>query len=244
MTGDAAYSHLDAYGGTIATPNLTTATGIYIDKDASGSVNTSQITNQNGSVIHQSGSPLGTNTWVAAGGGDWDTAANWSNGQVPAADDVVSIPQSGITVTKTGGSVTVANIISAAALSFSGVAATLITGASEVDGALTLAGSSLTVQGAGTTSLRPDRRRRWFKPLCHGGGRLSMPGVDELHQPATVNDQYRTLEASGPGSMLDLVQCRFNNQRAPSIIQTSRSSAGQRVNQSRQGDADNRPGDW
>ncbi len=206
LTGDAAYSRLDAYGGTIATPNLTTATGIYIDEDATGSVNTSQITNQNGSVIHHAASPLGTNTWIAAGGGDWDTAANWSNGHVPAVGDLVSIPQTGITVTKTGGSVSVESIISAAALSFSGVAVTLTIGASQVDGAFTLTpGSSLTVQGPGTTfTATGSATVDGSSLLATGGAHISLPGVTNFTNAATGNDQYRTLQASGSGSVLDL----------------------------------------
>ena len=40
-----------------------------------------------------------TVNWINPGGGDWDTASNWSSGQVPGAGDdaVISIP--GITVT-------------------------------------------------------------------------------------------------------------------------------------------------
>ena len=44
LTGDGAFSRLNAYaGGTLQTPALTTLDGVYIDEDAAGAINTSQI---------------------------------------------------------------------------------------------------------------------------------------------------------------------------------------------------------
>ena len=40
--------------------------------------------------------------------------------------------------------------------------------------------------------------------LTSAAAALAIAGADELHQPGNFNDQYRTLQASGPGSVLDL----------------------------------------
>ena len=45
LSGDAAFSRLNAYGGgALQTPSLTTLDGVYIDEDTANSINTSQIT--------------------------------------------------------------------------------------------------------------------------------------------------------------------------------------------------------
>ncbi len=45
LSGDAAFSRLNAYGGgTLQTPALTTLDGVYIDEDTANSINTAQIT--------------------------------------------------------------------------------------------------------------------------------------------------------------------------------------------------------
>jgi hypothetical protein len=70
---------------------------------------------------------VGENLWTGSGGdGNWSTAGNWSNGSVPASGDDVVIPE-GATVTLGSGTATVNSLT--------------------VDGALTVSGGSLAVNG-------------------------------------------------------------------------------------------------
>jgi hypothetical protein len=120
-----------------------------------------------------------TVTWVNPAGGDWDTAANWSDGTVsrlPGPSDDAVIPTPGITVTHINSSAndSVHSLTSAAALALSG--GTLSLGAaSEVD-SLTQTGGTLT--GAG--DLTVDNALLWTSGTMSGGGHTVVNGTAEI----------------------------------------------------------------
>jgi hypothetical protein len=87
-------------------------------------------------------------SWVGTGGGDWDTAANWSTGKVPGASDDVTINKPGITVTHNlSQSDSVHSLTSQDALSFS-AGSLSIASASAINNTLTLSGP-MKLSGAG-----------------------------------------------------------------------------------------------
>jgi len=64
---------------------------------------------------------LAGDTWIASGGGDWDTASNWSTGKVPglADDAVINLPASDTITHSTNAADSVKSITSTAALTLS-----------------------------------------------------------------------------------------------------------------------------
>jgi YD repeat-containing protein len=87
---------------------------------------------------------LTTNTWVAAGGGDWDTAGNWSLGHVPTANEDAVINESGnFTITHNSNvNDSVHSLISNQAFTFSAGTLVVVT-TTEVDNTFTLQGGTL-----------------------------------------------------------------------------------------------------
>jgi hypothetical protein len=93
--------------------------------------------------------------WIAAGGGDWDRAANWSGNKVPTGgDDVVINLKSGTITHSSSASDAVRGLTSNAPMTIS-AGKLQVGGASKVSSILTLAGGSLidnTTLTAGTFS--------------------------------------------------------------------------------------------
>lgn len=87
------------------------------------------------------------------GGNDfnWNNPLNWSSDQTPTAADIAIINDTGITITKTGNTTTIQAVQSAASLVLSGGTLTVTSGASQIDGTLTIDNSSLMVRGTGTS---------------------------------------------------------------------------------------------
>ena len=86
--------------------------------------------------------PAATINWVG-GSGDWDTATNWSTGQLPGpADDVVIGSGPSITVTHSTGADTVNSITSQQAFQLSGGSLT-VSNNFQINSTLTLSGGTL-----------------------------------------------------------------------------------------------------
>jgi len=117
--------------------------------------------------------------WVSPTSGSWDDPNNWLPHRLPRATDEVVIPETGLTITKSGGSINVLSLNSESALSFSGVSLTVTSGASQISAALTMTGrSALTEQRAGTTPTATVRTSIDGSGVtATGGGQTSPPGV-------------------------------------------------------------------
>jgi hypothetical protein len=158
-----------------------------------------------------------TVTWVNPSGGDWDTAANWSDGTVsrlPGPNDDAVIPTPGITVTHANGFTfdSVRSLTSAATLALSG--GTLeISAASEVSG-LTQTGGALT----GTGDLTVDNSLRWTGGAMSGPGHTALDGTAEIGTGSGPSLNGRTLNNFGTavvddGASLNITgSAVFNNQ--------------------------------
>lgn len=85
-------------------------------------------------------------TWIGPDGGDWDTAANWSTGNVPGATDDVSITTPGLTVVHSQFIAdTIASLTATEAITISGGSLTINNDSSVTD--LTLSGGTLAADG-------------------------------------------------------------------------------------------------
>ncbi len=92
-----------------------------------------------------------TDSWTNAGGGAWETAANWSNSSVPTSSDNVCITVPNVTVTINGDSVSAASLTLGGA---SGTTTLEVTRPALATGVLTLsADSTVTTHGEITTSI-------------------------------------------------------------------------------------------
>ncbi len=92
-------------------------------------------------------------TWINPEGGDWDTTANWSTGQLPGPGDEVIINTPGITITHSSNTVdTVSSLMNDANVTLAG-GSLVVTGQVQGSGTLTLAGGTLgsATVDAGTT---------------------------------------------------------------------------------------------
>ncbi len=99
-----------------------------------------------------------TVSWINPAGGDWDTASNWSTGQVPGQADDVVINQTGITVThSTNASEAINSLSSQASINWQDgsltlASASLVTGAFDNAGTVTIQGGALKLWGGGTST--------------------------------------------------------------------------------------------
>jgi hypothetical protein len=146
-----------------------------------------------------------------AGDNNWNTPGNWSGGSgpngLPGAGDQVTINASGITITESGQNVSVGNVTSSAALTFTGGGSLTVTaGTSQVTAALTISpGASLTATGSSTTfSATGTTTIDGASLFAAAGANLNLSQATSYTNTATGNDQYRTLQASGTGSVLNL----------------------------------------
>ena len=118
---------------------------------------------------------LSTVNWINPNGGDWDTAANWSSGNVPGASDDAVIPQSGLLVTHVNGnSDSVGSITSSSTLEIT--SGTLSIAGSSTLSALIQTGGTLT--GAGTVTV--TGQTVWTGGTMTGGGITNAQGGLQL----------------------------------------------------------------
>jgi hypothetical protein len=170
-----------------------------------------------------------TVTWINPGGGDWDTAANWSDGttnRLPGAGDDAVINTAGITVTHTsfaGDSVN--SLTSAATLAISGGSLSL-SAASEVN-ALTLSGGTLT--GAG--NLTVDNALTWTGGAMSGPGHTAANGTAEFggSGPALsgrIFDNAGTAQVDNGTTVTLVGSAVFNNQAGGTLTLQGTGSLG------------------
>jgi hypothetical protein len=151
-------------------------------------------------------------TWINPNGGDWDTAANWSDDQgvhrLPGPADDAVINFAGITVTHSSFFMTdsVNSLTSAATVAISGGTLTLAT-ASDVPA---LSFSDGTLNGAGNLTIDGD--------LTWTGGGMSGIGHTILNGTATVGGSVfgalldgRTVDNAGTAAFSDGASVRFAN---------------------------------
>ena len=103
-----------------------------------------------------------TVTWINPAGGNWDTASNWSTGQLPGPNDdvTISLAANGFTVTHAAGVTESAHsLTSNANLTLTGGVLDL-TSPSMVTGAFTLTGGTLQGDGTGTLTAQGSTSRR------------------------------------------------------------------------------------
>ncbi len=147
-----------------------------------------------------------TVNWMIAGGGNFDTAANWSGGKVPGSgDDAVINTAAAATITiQSGDNILVQSVTTAATdtLSITGGALSVTAGSSTLNGPLTMNGGSLTASGLGVAFLANGSTHVSGASLfTEGGASLSLPGVPSY---TGLTGGTTTLEATGAGSTLTL----------------------------------------
>jgi hypothetical protein len=118
-------------------------------------------------------------TWINPASGNWDTAANWSDGttnRLPGPNDDAIIDTAGITVTHSSASANdaVGSLTSAATLAISG--GTLAFGAPSTVSSLTLSGGALT--GPGDVTI--DNSLLWTGGTMSGAGHTIVSGTAEV----------------------------------------------------------------
>lgn len=130
---------------------------------------------------------LAADSWIG-GSGNWDTAANWSSGQVPGIGDDVTINQAGATVTVSGDyneihSLTTTN----STLSITG-GSLIVLANSTIAGSLSMTGGALTASGSGTTLAASGATTVTFD--AEQGGQLNLSALTNLAaaQETKIND--------------------------------------------------------
>ncbi len=137
-----------------------------------------------------------TKTFINADGGDWNSPANWENGTLPTASDIVALPLNpGKSVTISSGAIKVQGILTDDTLQVTGGSLTL-TGASDIAGILKVSnGADLIVDGI-NASLTVQN------PLLDGGDLISRNGGD-FHLPTLQVFNSGTITFDGPGEDFD-----------------------------------------
>ncbi|KAA5535416.1 hypothetical protein FYK55_28555, partial [Roseiconus nitratireducens] len=104
-----------------------------------------------------------TATWIAAGSGNWDDAANWQDGRVPQpGDDVVINVPANATITHRSGSTQINSLTTAGRLNLTGGRLDVID-TLQADGGITIDGGTLagaTVIGTGEISVSSNTSNR------------------------------------------------------------------------------------
>ncbi|MFI5460594.1 MAG: hypothetical protein ACHRXM_34705, partial [Isosphaerales bacterium] len=114
-------------------------------------------------------------SWILAGNGDWNTAANWSTGKVPGAGDDVNLdgPSGSYVITYSSGTSAVNSINgSKDQLSLTG-GSLEVDAASEFDGTLNLSGGTLVANGEITLK----GNNSWSGSTISGTADVSNDGV-------------------------------------------------------------------
>jgi hypothetical protein len=139
--------------------------------------------------------------WTGGGDGmSWTDPLNWG-GTAPGMSDDAAINVPGLTVVVAGGNIVVQSVTSQANLKMTSGTFEVTTGASSITGTLTISPNvSLTADGFGTTFTATGTTTADGASIyATGGATLALPGL--THDSATFN---QTLQANGPGSVLDL----------------------------------------
>ena len=141
-----------------------------------------------------------TKTFTNADGGDWNSPANWENGTLPTASDIVALPLNpGKSVTISSGAIKVQGILTDDTLRVTGNASLTLTGASDIAGILKVSnGADLIVDGI-NASLTVQN------PLLDGGDLISRNGGD-FHFPTLQVFNSGTFQMQSPGGEFDTPQ--------------------------------------
>ncbi len=137
-----------------------------------------------------------TKTFINADGGDWNSLANWENGTLPTAGDIVALPLNpGKAVTISSGAIKVQSILTEDTLQVTGGSLTL-TGASDIAGILKVSnGADLIVDGLNASLTAQNA-------LLDGGDLISVRGGD-FHFPTLQFFTFGTLNYNGTNSVFD-----------------------------------------
>jgi hypothetical protein len=144
--------------------------------------------------------------WNGQGDGQsWGDVNNWVGKVLPGAqDDVVIDVANNPTVVFSTGNVSVASLTSAESFSITGGTFT-VTGDSVVNGAFAMTGGTLVANGTGVDFTSNSTTTVSGSSLSAlSGGAIHLPNLTSYTNTTSVNDQTRTLKASGAGSHLDL----------------------------------------
>ncbi|HUN40848.1 MAG TPA: hypothetical protein VMU81_11190 [Acetobacteraceae bacterium] len=151
-------------------------------------------------TITAGGGGLTSETWTGAVSSDWNTAANWSGGAVPASGDSVTIPGTttniptlsnatlnGETITLSGGTVDFNNVTLDSSLSASG------SGAIQIGGTLTTGSTGSVIAGSGT---QLDLEGS-VETIINNGTLASAGGLLDIYNNATATSASATLVNAG-----------------------------------------------
>jgi len=120
--------------------------------------------------------------WVNADGGNWHTAANWSTGVVPTADDDVFIGDTVNPVTIVSGTVAIQSLVANGSLELAGGTLDLA-GDSQINGSFELSGGLLRGSGAlavaGTHSLISGTMIGTGQTILLGNGTINSMNLDD-----------------------------------------------------------------
>ncbi len=146
----------------------------------------------------------GTIVWISDESGDWDDPSNWSEGQVPTANDDVFIDRVGsdITVTVSGFSAA-RSLRSSEDMEIPG--RLTLTGPSQADASFTVnPDGQLFVSGAnGSFVANANTTIHGGSLFATAGGQINLPNVTSYsHAGGSFRDRF--LRADGVGSVLDL----------------------------------------
>lgn len=149
--------------------------------------------------------------WINPNGGNWDVAANWSTGAVPAAHDDVTInTASAATITiQSGDTESIHSLTTAANDTLSITGGSLSIGwNSTLNGPLTMTGGSLTASGVGVNvtvngATTLNGATSGGDVYAEGGATLALPRLTSYASFAS-SFSPRTFQADGKGSVLDI----------------------------------------
>ena len=145
-----------------------------------------------------------TKTWTGSGDGvSWANGANWSGGIVPGlSDDVAITSGAGSAVVISAGDVTVRSIQCTKGFTISGRGLTLVSGASQFSGTLSISNNAtLTVIGGGSSVIASGATVAADSDFnAASGGAIHLPNLKYVIN----NTQNVTWRADGAGSLLDL----------------------------------------
>jgi len=145
-----------------------------------------------------------TKTWTGSGDGvSWANGANWSGGIVPGlSDDVAITSGAGSAVVISAGDVTVRSIQCTKGFTISGRGLTLVSGASQFSGTLSISNNAtLTVIGGGSSVIASGATVAVDSDFnAASGGAIHLPNLKYVIN----NTQNVTWRADGAGSLLDL----------------------------------------
>ncbi|HEV3025432.1 MAG TPA: DUF4214 domain-containing protein, partial [Pirellulales bacterium] len=158
-----------------------------------------------GDVVEHFHVDSASDVWINPAGGDWNAPSNWSTGVVPGPnDDVLINTPGGATIDYSSGFATIKNLTSANPLSVSGGGITFASGASQVDGALSMSNSAqLVALGAGVTFAAKGSVSIGSGAVLSavGGGLIDLSSLTSF---SSTFDGGASISAAGTGSKVEL----------------------------------------